>query len=472
MSEKTKIITAISELEWFVRDENDEIFGPVDFQTLKLWVEDGRISPLSYISGDDRTTWQAAVDLPELEMDAIAEIEPGSFYGPIHRMAMTALIESGSIPRDSVIYQKDCTGHKSVADSAAATHSMEEIQRLQAESEHFATALEELRSAVCKRETECSDLRAKQTEIADQCKKLDALNHELAAEKEALNKELAELCEKNRSFASAMNAEIAHLREELEDAHSRERLLASECSALNSRSESLQDNLKEQQRLSDDNSKLHAAEKKEIETAFSLRLEKIEIAHETELSHVHKQYLDRLQELEHELRNGQSEVKSLREINRMLEKEKLPNDDSSAERRLALLRQLFIDAATLLEYPDQPSLESCVEDNDDGVDTPELLDFEEVNPQDSPHTLKKERVISPPPDNKAASEARSVDDTLSSRDNVDGKGGHGDVHCAFAGQGAGSTRNSLAELEAQARRELQRLSASGNLATIFNKKSK
>ncbi len=472
MSEKTKKITAISELEWFVRDENDEIFGPVDFQTLKLWVEDGRLSPLSYISGDNRTTWQAAVDLPELEMDAIAEIEPGSFYGPIHRMAMTALIESGSIPRSSVIYQKECTVHKSVADSAAATHSMEEIQRLQAELEHFATELEELRSAVCEREAECSDLRAKQTEIAGQCKKLDALNHELSAEKEALSKELAELCEKNRSLKSAMNAEIAHLREQLEDAHSRERLLSSECSALNSRSESLQDNLREQQRLSDDNSKLHAAEKKEIETAFSLKLEKIEIAHEAELSNVHQQYLDRLQELEHELRNGQSEVKSLREVNRMLEKEKVPDDDSSAKRRLAVLRQLFVEAATLLEYPDQPSSECCAEDDDNKEHTPELLEFEEVSPHDSPHGRKKERVISPPPDKSTTPETRSADDTLPNRDNVGGKGGHGDVHCAFAGKAADSTRNSLAELEAQARRELQRLSASGNLAEIFNKKSR
>jgi hypothetical protein len=33
---------------WLVKNEQGETFGPVDFETLKLWAKDGRLAPHEY----------------------------------------------------------------------------------------------------------------------------------------------------------------------------------------------------------------------------------------------------------------------------------------------------------------------------------------------------------------------------------------------------------------------------------------
>ncbi len=84
------------QLLWRIRTEKGDTFGPADLATLKTWALDGRLAPTHQASIDGQT-WVAVTSMPELEMDWLAEVMSGSFYGPIHKKAMTELIKEGSI---------------------------------------------------------------------------------------------------------------------------------------------------------------------------------------------------------------------------------------------------------------------------------------------------------------------------------------------------------------------------------------
>ncbi len=90
---------------WRIRTENGDIFGPADLATLRTWAQDGRLAPTHQCSQDDQP-WTPVSSLPELEMDWVAEITPGSFYGPIHKTAMAELVREGSIRATAPRFQR------------------------------------------------------------------------------------------------------------------------------------------------------------------------------------------------------------------------------------------------------------------------------------------------------------------------------------------------------------------------------
>ncbi len=88
---------------WMVRNEQGETFGPVDLQTLKAWAMDGRLAPTNEIS-ENGSQWRPVTGDRALEMDWVAEVSPGVFYGPIHLRAMEELIRDGSISGASPLF--------------------------------------------------------------------------------------------------------------------------------------------------------------------------------------------------------------------------------------------------------------------------------------------------------------------------------------------------------------------------------
>jgi hypothetical protein len=176
LADKTKKINAQESAQWHVRDENDAVFGPVDFDTLKSWVEDGRVSPLSRVSCDNRASWTAAVEIPALEMDCIAEIEPGSFYGPIHRRAMEDLIRAGSIPAAAQIFMK----RGGDAEQTGGVAVMRDALRLAEERAAEAAA-------------ECAALRAADAQRRAERQALQAERDTLRAERDALRVQSAQM---------------------------------------------------------------------------------------------------------------------------------------------------------------------------------------------------------------------------------------------------------------------------------------
>lgn len=85
--------------------ENGNVFGPADLPTLQAWARDGRLAPANEISEDGRT-WQPITRLAELEMDWVAEVTAGTFYGPIHRGAVAELVRDGSLPAEAPLFHR------------------------------------------------------------------------------------------------------------------------------------------------------------------------------------------------------------------------------------------------------------------------------------------------------------------------------------------------------------------------------
>ena len=96
---------ATAKRQWRVRTEKGDIFGPADLATLKAWAKDGRLAPTHQISTDGQT-WDAVTSMPDLEMDWVAEVTPGLFYGPIHADAMTELVRERVIGAATPRFQR------------------------------------------------------------------------------------------------------------------------------------------------------------------------------------------------------------------------------------------------------------------------------------------------------------------------------------------------------------------------------
>ncbi|MGN0847615.1 MAG: hypothetical protein ACI4RA_09560 [Kiritimatiellia bacterium] len=92
--------------KWYVRNAAGKVFGPIDLETLKSWVKDGRVEPLAGVS-TDLVNWVLAPMKPELEMNWVVENNPGQFYGPTHRTVVDDLVKTGSISREARFYQDD-----------------------------------------------------------------------------------------------------------------------------------------------------------------------------------------------------------------------------------------------------------------------------------------------------------------------------------------------------------------------------
>ena len=91
--------------EWFVRSSDGKVYGPADVSQLAEWAREGRIEPAGYVS-QDRKSWFPAQLMGELEMKWIVEPEPGKFYGPFNRAAISRLVARGELPEGVVFYRR------------------------------------------------------------------------------------------------------------------------------------------------------------------------------------------------------------------------------------------------------------------------------------------------------------------------------------------------------------------------------
>jgi hypothetical protein len=90
---------------WRIRTDKGEVYGPADLETLKAWARDGRVAPTSELS-EDGATWLPVTNIIELEMDWVAEVTPGTFYGPVHRAALDELVRDGSLTAGAGLFRR------------------------------------------------------------------------------------------------------------------------------------------------------------------------------------------------------------------------------------------------------------------------------------------------------------------------------------------------------------------------------
>lgn len=92
--------------KWYVRNTAGKVFGPIDLETLKDWVREGRVEPLAGVSGD-LSNWMVAPQMPELEMNWVVENNAGQFYGPTHRAVLDDLVKSGTLSPSARFFLDD-----------------------------------------------------------------------------------------------------------------------------------------------------------------------------------------------------------------------------------------------------------------------------------------------------------------------------------------------------------------------------
>ena len=171
----------ISDEKWYVRNTAGKVFGPIDFETLKAWVRDGRVEPLAGVS-KDLQNWMLAPLKSELEMDWIIENNPGQFYGPTHRSVVDDFLKSGTLSPGARFYHDD--------------HG-QDLNVLKAELESAKVELEstksELKSTKVEQESTKSELESAKTEQESIKVELESTKSELESAKSELESTKAEL---------------------------------------------------------------------------------------------------------------------------------------------------------------------------------------------------------------------------------------------------------------------------------------
>ena len=121
-------------MNWYVKNSDGKVFGPVDEAKLLAWVKDGRVEPFAGLSNDLKT-WKLASLEPSLEMDWIVENEPGRFYGPTHRAVIDDLINSKALSAGYRIYRDDHGGAVDKEVAAARDEAEKAMAELKSEAE-------------------------------------------------------------------------------------------------------------------------------------------------------------------------------------------------------------------------------------------------------------------------------------------------------------------------------------------------
>jgi len=146
-------------MNWYVKNAEDKVFGPVDDAKLLAWVKDGRVDPFAGISNDLKT-WKLASLEPSLEMDWIVENEPGRFYGPTHRAVVDDLLKSNALSGTCRIYRDDHDGQFEKEASSAREEAEKAMAEVQADAEKAMAELKsEAERSIAEKDSELAALR-------------------------------------------------------------------------------------------------------------------------------------------------------------------------------------------------------------------------------------------------------------------------------------------------------------------------
>lgn len=109
-------------MNWYLRKQEGETYGPVDLATLQLWATDSRIHANDLIS-KDRETWKLASEIPELGLDWLVEMRDGTEYGPVHILVVRDLVQDGSVSRRAMMTNVRTSEKVVVSEALAAIFS-------------------------------------------------------------------------------------------------------------------------------------------------------------------------------------------------------------------------------------------------------------------------------------------------------------------------------------------------------------
>lgn len=109
-------------MNWYLRKQEGETYGPVDLPTLQLWATDSRVNPNDLVS-TDRETWRLAAEVPELGLDWMVEMRDGTEFGPVHLLVIRDLVQDGSVSRRALMTNVRTQERVVVSEGLAAVFS-------------------------------------------------------------------------------------------------------------------------------------------------------------------------------------------------------------------------------------------------------------------------------------------------------------------------------------------------------------
>ena len=219
---------------WRVRTDKGDVFGPADMETLKTWARDGRLAPTNELS-EDGQLWLPVTTFLELEMDWVAEVSAGSFYGPIHKDALAELVREGSVSVAAPVFRRTSPGVRVISEREQQLENrLHELQQqlygrvgdLESQLAASHGQLEQSRSAVsakdlefdAERQEQRASLARLQAELLKRDGRIAALEkdvtrlEQIARERLALEPRLAEL--ERQAVTASRSAEEARAQAE------------------------------------------------------------------------------------------------------------------------------------------------------------------------------------------------------------------------------------------------------------------
>jgi hypothetical protein len=133
--------TPVAATPWFLRLDDGRVFGPVPFTELLEWAVDCRIGPEHQVSLDKKE-WKRASEVDDLRMQWKVKLEDGDIFGPVNLFAVSQLIQDGVVVSDPALM------HKSSGKSESfSTLIAEEIKHLLGREKELVKALAQKKPA-------------------------------------------------------------------------------------------------------------------------------------------------------------------------------------------------------------------------------------------------------------------------------------------------------------------------------------
>lgn len=193
--------------KWYMRNPSGKIYGPIEMETLKGWVRDGRVEPLAGIS-NDLQNWVLAPMKPELEMNWVVENNPGQFYGPTHRKVLDDLKKVGSLTAAARYYWDDRGALAEKMREFENALSMKDLQISQSE-----VTKTELRKAVEKRDLQLEESRKAIQERDGRLDEMVSLMTQKDLKIEGLHRQIEQKDREAAELNAAIQAKCAELAE-------------------------------------------------------------------------------------------------------------------------------------------------------------------------------------------------------------------------------------------------------------------
>ncbi len=210
--------------KWYLRIDEDSLYGPVVATKLREWAQQGRVAPGNEISSD-REQWIPAEDLPELEMVWNVELDDGTFFGPLNIKALRDLLEDETITFESRLVNRSSGETASVGEKEAEIYAEEReamvaaalaeqqrenvdvLRRLQSKLRESFERLDEARRNCEEEKRQHAETR---DTLAEREGQINALQEQLATEQQRL----ADLETQDRQKAEELGHELETLRAE------------------------------------------------------------------------------------------------------------------------------------------------------------------------------------------------------------------------------------------------------------------